>query len=67
MVYAIFNYPDNGYDCDVEYAKKQGLVKGKKYEMADASVGQFYSNIYLKDIEGSFNSVQFDFVDEKWE
>lgn len=61
MLYAKFVYPDNGHDCDVEYAKKMGLKVGKKYEVEDISMGQSYTSIYLKDIRGSFNSVQFEF------
>ena len=64
MVYAVFNYPDNGYDFDVEFSKKSGLKVGEKYEMVDAYVGQSHSSIRLNGIEGYFNSVQFDFENE---
>ena len=61
MLYAKFMYPNNGHDCDVEYAKQMGLKVGKKYEVEDISMGQSYTSIYLKGINGSFNSVQFEF------
>lgn len=31
-IYAIFKYPENGYNCDVKAAKDAGLVVGEKYE-----------------------------------
>lgn len=61
MLYAIFKYPEAGHDCDIEYAKKMGLKKNKKYEVDCMSMGQSYTSIYLKGIEGNFNSVQFEF------
>lgn len=64
MLYAIFAYPDNGFNYDREYAKKLGLEVGKKYEVKHLSMGQSYTSVYLKDIEGVFNSVQFDFEED---
>lgn len=64
MLYAKFMYPDNGYDCDVEYAKKVGLKIGERYEVEDLSMGQSNTSVYLKDIKGCFNSVQFDFEED---
>lgn len=64
MLYAKFMYPDNGYDCDVEYAKKAELKTGERYEVEDLYMGQSHTSIYLKNINGSFNSVQFDFEEE---
>lgn len=64
MLYARFMYPENGHDCDVEYAKKIGLKVGEKYEVEDLVMGQSHTSIYLKDIEGVFNSVQFDFEED---
>lgn len=64
MLYAKFMYPNNGYDGDVEYAKKMGLKFGEKYEVEDLSMGGSHTSIFLKDIKGSFNSVQFDFEED---
>ena len=64
MLYAKFMYPNNGHDCDVEYAKKIGLKVGEKYEVEDLVMGQSHTSVYLKDIEGVFNSVQFDFEED---
>lgn len=61
MLYAKFMYPNYGYDGDKEYAEKMGLKVGERYEIEDISMGGFYTSIYLKDIKGSFNSVQFEF------
>lgn len=63
-IYAIFKYPENGYNCDVKAAKDAGLVVGEKYELHNACVGGFHTDVYLEDVDGSFNSVQFEFVDE---
>jgi hypothetical protein len=64
MLYAKFMYPDNGWDVDVEYAKKVGLKVGEKYEVNYISMGQSNTSVYLKDIKGVFNSVQFDFEED---
>lgn len=64
MLYAKFMYPDNGWDVDVEYAKKIGLKVGEKYEVDYISMGQSNTSVYLKDIKGVFNSVQFDFEED---
>ena len=61
MLYAKFMYPNYGYDYDKEYAKKMGLQVGERYEVEDISMGGSHTSIYLKDIKGSFNSVQFEF------
>lgn len=47
-----------------EYAKNAGLQVGERYEVEDVSMGGSYTSIYLTDIDGVFNSVQFDFEDE---
>jgi hypothetical protein len=64
MLYAKFMYPNNGWDVDVEYAKKVGLMVGEKYEVDYISMGQSNTSVYLKDIKGVFNSVQFDFEED---
>ena len=64
MLYAKFVYPDYGYDCDIEYAKKVGLKVGERYEVEDLSMGGSHTSIFLKNIDGSFNSVQFEFEED---
>lgn len=61
MLYAKFTYPDSGYYYDVEYAKKIGLKVGERYEVEDLSMGSSHTSVYLKNVKGSFNSVQFEF------
>lgn len=64
MLYAKFMYPDCGHDCDVEYAKKVGLKVGERYEVEYLSMGGSHTSIFLKDINGAFNSVQFEFEED---
>ena len=65
MLYAKFMHPDYGLDCDIKHAIKVGLKVGEKFEVKDLSMGQSYTSIFLKDIEGVFNSVQFDFYEDE--
>lgn len=63
-VYAVFKYPENGWDSDIKDAKDAGLVVGKRYEVWDVDIGSWMTYIYLSDVSGHFNSVQFEFEDE---
>lgn len=59
---AFFLYPDNGYDSDIEKAKKY-LKFGQSYKVLDADVGQSNTKVVLE-VDGqkvSFNSVHFKF------
>ena len=67
MLYAKFMYPDYGHDCDVEHAKKVGLKVGERYEVEDLSMGGSHTSIFLKNIDGVFNSVQFEFFEDEQE
>ena len=64
MLYAKFMYPDNGYNSDIKSAKEAGLKIGANYEVADIIMGQSHTSIYLQNINGSFNAVQFDFEED---
>lgn len=64
MLYAKFMHPDSGRECNIEHAKKVGLKVGERYEVKDIIMGGFTTSIFLKDIEGSFNSVQFEFEED---
>lgn len=55
MLIAIYNYPDNGFH------QIQELEVGKKYTVSDVSMGGSFTYIYLKEVDGCFNSVNFDF------
>ena len=61
MLYARFNYPDNGWPAERGYAERMGLKVGERYEVEFVSMGGSYTSIYLKNIDGTFNSVLFDF------
>ena len=64
MLYARFNYPDNGWPSERGYAESKGLKVGERYEIEFVSMGGSYTSIYLKNIDGVFNSVLFDFEEE---
>lgn len=64
MLYAKFMYPDNGFDCDVAHAEIAGLKVGEKYEVEYLSMGQSFTSIFLKNFDGCFNSVQFEFEED---
>lgn len=63
MVIAKFTNPENGFPHDAEKAKKAGLIAGNEYPVSDISVGQSYTNVYLENFQGPFNSVQFEFYE----
>lgn len=64
MLYAIFMYPEYGYNSNIEDAKRVGLKVGEKYEVEDLSMGQSSTSVYLKGIKGYFNSVQLSYEDK---
>lgn len=56
----VFQWPKNGYDGDIETAKKHGLKKGREYAIESISAGGFYTSVKLVGIPcARFNSVQF--------
>lgn len=55
--YAIYAFPDNGYNRDKENCKQ--LHKGKVYKVEHVEVGGFHSSIYLEGFSTAFNSVNF--------
>lgn len=64
MLYAKFMYPNSGHEHDKEHARNVGLIVGERYEVESISMGQSSTSVYLKDIKGYFNSVQFDFEED---
>lgn len=61
--YALLSYPEYGYDYDKEKVKK--LDSGRFYEIDRISMGQSHTSIFLKGIQGCFNSVQFTFYNRE--
>jgi hypothetical protein len=56
----IFNHPQSGYNHHIETAKKH-LEVGKEYTVDHTYVGDWHTDVYLKEIpEVAFNSVMFD-------
>lgn len=51
----------NGRDSDLESAREVGLVKGELYKVTDVVIGQSQSSVMLKEFEGGFNTVMFEF------
>lgn len=60
QLFAKFCNPENGYPGDKEWALKK-LKLNNFYEVENIIMGQSHTTIYLKNIEGAFNSVSFDF------
>lgn len=61
-IYALLSFPDYGYTSDREAI--ESLEKGRFYEVKKVSMGQSHTSIYLKEITGCYNSVNFTFYDE---
>ena len=61
MLYAKLKYPDCGFRYDIERVKESGLKRDEKYEVTEVNMGQSHCSICLKGIEGSFNSIQFEY------
>ena len=52
---------ENGYDIQLENAKKCGLIKGEAYTINDVSIGSFKSEVNLVEFPNAwFNTVMFD-------
>lgn len=64
MLYAKFMHPDAGDNGDIGYARSQGLVVGKIYEVDSIVIGRCFTEVWLKGFQYYFNSVQFEFEDE---
>lgn len=65
-LYAIYKYPESGYDYDKEYVIKEKLTLDSKYPILNVDMGQSvtYISLDLGDRVREFNSVNFDIVDE---
>lgn len=66
-IYAKFVHPNSGYDKG-EFARSKGLVVGDSYFVEYISMGQSYTDIYLRGygdkLSDGFNSVYFEFFED---
>lgn len=63
MITAKLMHPDAGYEAGKENVKK--LEPNKYYEVSNIDMGQSHTYVYLANIEGAFNSVNFEFYEDK--
>lgn len=63
-IYAICTTLEAGYPNDQIRIEESGIKVGDKIELADASVRNRRTDVWLVGYKGSFNSVFFDYVDE---
>lgn len=63
MLQAKYTKPNIGYDWDKEMCQKN-LTLGESYEVNHISMGQSHTYIFLEEIDGCFNSVNFEFYED---
>ena len=63
MITVKLMHPDAGYDIDKEKVKK--LEVGIHYQVSSIDMGQSHTYVYLIGVDGSFNSVNFEFYEDK--
>ena len=64
MLYAVYNYPENGHSFEQDKCQEIGLVVGKEYEISSIRVGGISSTVQLRDFpKEHFNSVFFDYYE----
>ena len=64
-LFAKVEYLNAGWDSDKKDIK--ALDSAKMYEVDYVSMGQSYTSVYLKDVKGCFNSVNFEFYNKDGE
>lgn len=62
MITVKLMHPDAGYDADKEKVKK--LQPNTHYEVSSIDMGQSHTYVYLVDVSGAFNSVNFEFYED---
>lgn len=64
-IYAVCRTHEAGYPGERERIKKCNIQIGDMFEVEEISMGQSYTNVWLKGYENEspFNSVFFNFVD----
>lgn len=61
LIYARVEHPENGYDCDRKELEK--LDYKKVYRVTYILMGGSHTLIYLNNVDGVFNSVNFEFYE----
>lgn len=64
MLYAKLTHPTSGSAFDVEMCRNY-LIQEELYEIDKIQVDRCHTSIFLKSVPGTFNSVNFDFYDDK--
>lgn len=64
-LYARVTHPMYGTDRDRLLLARAGVTLGQCIPVAECSVGNFHTDVQLQGIRGIFNSVHFDFLDER--
>ena len=62
MITVKLMHPDCGYPSDRENVKK--LQPNVHYPVSSIDMGQSYTYVYLVDVNGAFNSVNFEFYED---
>lgn len=62
MLYAKYTNPSAGCEADKDRCRKY-LIREELYEVDEVQVGQSRTDVFLKEVPGTFNSVNFDFYD----
>ena len=60
---AIMNHPENGWDCNIQWASTVDI--GSRFEVEHIMMGQSSSSMTFVGLPGTFNPIQFDFVDDE--
>lgn len=60
-IFAIFTYPNNGYEHEQLTVKKFGFKVGQKFKVTDIRMGNTSTSIYLEGYNQAFNSILFEF------
>lgn len=63
MLYAKYVDPQCGFEEDKLRCRKY-LILNELYEVDEIHMGQSKTDVFLKEVPGTFNSVNFDFYDE---
>ena len=63
MITVKLMHPDAGYDADKQNIKK--LQPNTHYTVFSIDMGQSHTYVYLVDVNGAFNSVNFEFYEDE--
>ena len=65
MITVKLMHPDAGHEADKDKENIKKLRPNKYYEVSNIDMGQSHTYVYLANIEGAFNSVNFEFYEDK--